>query len=641
MKLKTLSSKLTFFRKDITRFAPLWALYLIGMMLVFFEAGASQYYDIFAYAVIPDLVGYFGVINLAYAGLCAMLLFGDLFQTRMCYSLHALPQRRERLFFSHLGAGLCFSMIPNLVACAYLMVRLQDYWFLALLWLLASEIQFLFFFGLAALSVMLTGNRLGMLAVYAVLNFFSLLAYWTVNTIYLPQMKGVILSEEIFTLLCPVVHLFNFKFFTFKSVPIDRKAADFFEYTGLGTGWDYLAAMAVIGVVILALAVVLYRRRNLESAGDFVAFRKLSPVVCVLLTLCVALVFAMFGDLTGSGYTTWLFVGLVIGYFGSLMLLERRLKVFRVKTFAGLAVLAAVMVGSFFMVENDVFNAVRWLPETDQVSSVTVANYNYNASTGYYEDYYNSNRIAVTLTEQSDITQIINAHEDILNRLDSDPNTAHRVVLTYKLKDGRTVKRSYSAPADGVNYSIISAYFYTPENIFGYTDWDTYVNSIQYIAVEGFHIPQALQQTVLEALKADCEKGYVSTLYAYKDCEYHVNIQVRYPDGTYVYRNLGVLSGAQETVALIKSPQVLLGYTDWADFLQNLTEVYVDGYQLRLDQQEGLMTALRSDCESGNIVDFYYEGAYEITYTYGGVKHWLCVPKTAANTLNWIQTNLQ
>ena len=56
-----------------------------------------------------------GLVNLLFAPLVAMLLFGDLYNSRMCNALHAMPVRRETLFLTNVVSGLLFSMIPTAV----------------------------------------------------------------------------------------------------------------------------------------------------------------------------------------------------------------------------------------------------------------------------------------------------------------------------------------------------------------------------------------------------------------------------------------------------------------------------------------------------------------------------------------------
>lgn len=615
MKLRTSSCKLTLFKKDVTRFAPVWIIYTVGMVMVLLSS-FNGYEPDYAAKHFSAIFSVFGIVNLLYAAVVAGLLFGDLFVSRMCYSLHALPQRRESWFVCHAVAGLCFSLIPNLITALLMMTQLEEFWFVALYWLLLMTLQYLFFFGVAVFSIMLTGNRVGALAIYAVLNFFSMLAYGFCVIIYEPQMPGVVINPYLFAKLCPVVNQFAFdQFLVFANEDIFVEEWSYYDtvytYSGLGEGWGYAALIAVIGLGLLGAAVLLYRRRDLECAGDFVAFRKLAPVVCVILTLCVGLVCAFMGELL-STYIVWLPVGIVIGYFGSLMLLERRLKVFRKKTFIGLGAIVAVLAVSLLVINTDALGIVTWLPETSQVKSVTIANYN---SDNYHYDYYYGNRMSVTLTQEEEIAEIIEAHEDILSTLDHSAANTHYVVLEYTLKSGRTVKRAYSAPITGKNYQIIAKYFYTPEQILGYTDWETYKNNVYSIWTDSGTVPTAFYEELLEALKADCMEGYV-VIDNYSDIAYWVDIEVENPNGSWTYRNLAVKNGAKNTCALLESPEIVLGYTDWEAFLSSVSNVYVDGNEYSSQLISGLLEAMRQDCEDGNIngSSKYVGALYYITF---------------------------
>lgn len=645
MKLRTSYCKLTTFKKDLTRFAPVWALYLISMMMVLTEVTSHQTFDRVGADAIPSMIMAFGIVNLCYAGVCALVLFGDLYNTRMCYSLHTQPARRESLFASHLAAALCFSLVPNLLAALYLMMRLQAYWFLALYWLLASTLQFVFYFGLASVSAMCAGNRVGMLAVYAVLNFFSMIAYWVVETIYLPHLTGVVLNFEAFCTWCPTVKLYHHDYFQFERLEIWDESMGyydhFFEYVGLSDGWGYLAILAGIGVAALALAVVLYRARHLESAGDFVAFRKLSPVVCVVLTVCVAVGFAFFGEIVGSSYMLWLVVGLVVGFFGSRMLLERRVKVFYGKAFLGLGVLAAVLVLSFLAISFDVFNIVGFLPDADRVESVTLSNY--KSSNYYYEDYYYGNRISVTLEEPEQIEEIITAHEDILNRLDTDPTSVHRLTFTYKLKSGRTVIRSYAAPAYGTNYEIARKYFYTPQQVLGFTDWDEYVKNMEHLSVDSYDIPPQYREEFLKAMYADCEKGAITTANGGKEALYWVYLWTENADGQRIARELRITNEAHHTLAMLKRPEIVLGFENVAD-VKYINYVVMDGVTVDTTQRQALLEALLADAEAGNIPfgtgkETYVGHMVEYSFGAGSDSFYriLEIGRDAENTLKWLE----
>ena len=606
MKLKTSCCKGVTLKKDILRFAPVWTLYLIGMMLILVEMGSYQDYDRYARNNMQGFVVAFGVVNIIYAAICANLLFGDLYNTKLCYSLHAMPYRRESWLATHWVSGLLFSIVPNAVAALLMMFHLEDYWFLALYWYLAATLQFIFFYGIATVSALLTGNRFAMLVVYAVFNFVSMLAYATIEVIYLPMLSGVVAHLGAFSRFSPVVYLFNFEYFQFAKkevlVPDSYKPGydyteTFYQYEGIADGWGYLAILAVVGIAAAAVAVWLYRKRHLESAGDFVAFPKIKAVACVILTVVIALCFALLGEAFGSGYIIWLAVGLIVGYFVSLMLLERRIKVFCKSTLLGFVAMALVVTLSLLSIYCDWFGIESWTPEADKVQSVTITNRSPNANNNYGLEVYGDAMIAV-LEDPADIERVITAHQDILGRLGSSNIATHRVTLTYKMKSGRTVVRSYHAPATGEGYQIIRGYLYNTPNVLGFTDAAQAAANMDYMYCNKGEVPPELYETVLRALQQDCANGYVLTN---SSSEYYVEYAYVGKDGGYVYRNLAVLGAAGNYISLMKGPELAMGYADWDSFLTRIQSMYVGDYWVDEDQWEELLTAVRKDIEAGNI----------------------------------------
>ena len=94
MKSRTLSCELTVLRKDITRFAPVWILYSILLLLILMVTYGSN----FGWLITSALGGTsyaLAIINFCYGLINAQLLFGDLFRGPMANALHALPLRRE------------------------------------------------------------------------------------------------------------------------------------------------------------------------------------------------------------------------------------------------------------------------------------------------------------------------------------------------------------------------------------------------------------------------------------------------------------------------------------------------------------------------------------------------------------------
>lgn len=642
MKLRTSCFKGVALKKDILRFAPIWALYLIAMMLLMLEMGYYQDYDRYARNFMPGFITAFGVVNLCYAGLCANLLFGDLYNTKLCYSLHAMPYRRESWLITHLVSGLLFSLVPNCVACLYMMFRLEGYWFLALYWLLASTLQFIFFYGVATVSAMLTGNRFAMLAVYAGFNFVAMLLYATVEVIYLPMMEGVLANVEGFTRFSPVVQLFQYKYFTFTRTEINNigtyhESNIFYRFDGFADGWGYLAILAVVGLAAMVLSFWLYRKRHLESAGDFIAFPKLKGIACVIMTLCVTLCFALVGELF-DGFILWLIVGLFVGFFGSLMLLERRLKVFRKKTFLGFGAMALAVTLSLLAMYCDWFGIESWTPKASHVVSVTVSDSRI--------DHPSYGGLRATVEDEYDIQQVIAAHEDALNYLDDDHNGSRNfyVYLTYKMKSGRTVSRYYRIPSTSEGYEIVRHYLYNTESVLGFKDPAVAAANVTYMYCgKGYQIPASMYEKVFRALQTDHANGLVDTGY---DAEYFIEYNLTDNEGNVIHRGVAFQKEGSQTYKLLSGPEIVMDYSDWSAFVSSIEKLTFyggeHGGEISKADWEGLLNAIRKDIEAGTILDDVYTSidfivCYEMRHPNGGYDYReIQFTRAAENTMTWL-----
>jgi hypothetical protein len=517
---------------------------------------------------------------------------------------------------------------------------------LALYWLLAVTLQFLFFFGIAAVSALLTGNRFAMLAVYAIFNFVAMLLYGVLVVVYVPMLYGVVAQLDDFSLFSPVVRLFSYNYFEFEKYStitdnIYGHTQTHYRFAGLADSWGYLAVLGVIGLGSMAAALLLYRKRHLESAGDFVAFRKMKVPVCLVLTLCVTQLFALMGEVTGN-MVIWVAVGAIIGFFGSMMLLERRIKVFRKKTFLGFGALVLALIVSFSAVQFDWFGIADWTPRAEQVKSVTIANYRMSANSYSYEDYYSGNHVRLTLTEQEQIAQIIEAHEDILDRRNESDQPTHAVFIYYTLTDGRTVARYYRAPVSGKNYTIFRSYFYTTKQILGYQDWDAFLEGIQYMRSDLGDIPKELYKKVMEALRVDCTNGHIKLGFSknpYGFLEYHAVEQ----NGRVVHRTLYMTEETAQITRILQSPEVVLGYSDWQTYLNSIVSIELNGKALKQAQYEGLLTALRQDCENGRVKsNDTGNTSVDIQFTYGDDEYYhrsIAISTQMKATQQWLEDN--
>ena len=508
-------------RKDITRFLPLWLIYLIGSLLIGIE-NISDYSAGVGYQAmeLAESIAVYGIINAIYAFICGQVLFGDLFNSKLCNALHAMPVRRESWFLTHTIAGLAFSVVPNFILSLCFMPFMDGMWYVSLIWLLGVTLQYIFFFGLAALCAVCSGNRLGMTAIYGIVNFFSFILIWFVTNFYEPYLYGFHLRYDALKLFCPVYAIADrmreLVVFQIHRQPISNTDASNFyydtittyTYKGLSSDWWYLAVLALVGAAFLGLGVVLYRKRKLETAGDFLAFQPMKPVFTLIFTLSCGAVSQIFEE-----SDLFLIAGLIIGYFGCQMLMQRTVKVFRKKEFLRCGAIVVLLVGSVLLTIWDPLGITRWVPEPEKVESVILSG-SYHFDLEYYEE--NGDQNVLLVENPKLIEELTEIHKLVLSEPEADKYENSRAIhLTYRMKDGRTIERRYYYSNTGAANEKMQQFRGMPEYILGYKDWDEYVNSIETVYVSyDYNLPITGEEIrgLLEAVKADCASGRMTQM---------------------------------------------------------------------------------------------------------------------------------
>ena len=553
MKLRTSSFNTTVFKKDITRFAPLWGVYLIFMLLVMIGISGDR----FAYYRLQNVrecITAFAWVNLIYAAAAAQMLFGDLYNSRMCNALHALPLKRECWFGTHVVSGMVFSLIPNLliVLLSFPVMRLEAAWSAAFWWLLATQLQYLFFFGVAVLCIMLSGNRLGQIAYYGMINFAGLLTYWMVSAVYQPFLHGVQFPEEPFIQLCPLAQLVSntpdVLIIDYEDVIDALGQLEAIRVYGVtpGNGWGYMAICAGVGILALIGALVLYRKRKLECAGDFVAFSSMEPVVTVIVTIFAGGTFHLFADAFGMNLrSVMLGAGMVVGFFGCRMMLERTTRVFCKKAILFCGSIVAVFGLTVLMTFLDPAGITRYVPAAEEIESVTFGQ-------GYSLNSYSN--FPYTATDPEEIAALQEVHKlgiakqsDIYSGYNEEAYSSFDLRLEYKLKNGRTVNRFYSIQPKAEAGEILKDFFTRTDCVVGMPEEELkslapYIRSVysqgregKETDVEGLDI-----EGMLAAIAADCKAGNMAQISGY---HYPVNYDLlgyEDIDGVVAYLELGI-----------------------------------------------------------------------------------------------------
>ena len=511
MKSRTSFFNFSIFKKDLTRFAPVWALYSIVLVMMYlmnpYGAEESEYMAQAVARSIPNMaLGAF-----VYALVCAMVLFGDLFVPRMCNALHAMPLRREGWFLTHTAAGLLFGLIPHALAALVLTIHLGEYAYLAGYWLGGVMLEYLFFFGLAELAALCAGNRLGMIAVYGIVNFGAIFVWALLNALYVPLLPGVKLMESAVENLFPLYLLME------QSPILVEVSYGAGERTGVEItmgSWSIFWILAGVGVLLGALAVLLYRKRHLERAADFLSVKPLAPVFLLIATLGSGLLWYLLVQLFGVGIPGRMFfyVGMALGFFVGLMLLERSTRVFRMKTVAAFAVLLLIVSGSLAVTKLDPMNITGRVPMDDQIESVQID-----------ERIYENTR---HITDSAEIAEITRLHEQLCQEAlpGSDPFgygtgadytvPLQRVELHYQLTSGRELCRVYRVPVDTALAEQVQKIVFSWQNRLGTDNLEEFVSWIDLAEIQlwdevsgyyGERIPRDQLLPVMEAYVEDVE----------------------------------------------------------------------------------------------------------------------------------------
>lgn len=560
MKLKTSFFNESVLHKNITRFAPLWAVYLVfGVLITFFadtydySYSSSQFANFIGMAIMA-----MAVINFGYAALCALLLFGDLHRTRMCYSLHAMPMRREGWFLTNVVSGLLFSLGPNLIVTLIMLFKCGPYFFAPLAWLLGTTLSFVCFFGIATFCMHITGKGPAAIVLYALINFFSRLLYGLVELYFGQFWPGVVISDAPFEAFVPVTQLMqmclegNYDNLTQTLAP---------EWIGFDAGFLW----AGIGILLLVLALLVYRKRDLESAGDFISLRPAAPVVLVIYTVSVGgVLWAMFN----YNYFV-LLLGLALGFFTGRMLLQRTVKVFTKKNFLGYGIVTGCVLLSIGTAILDPIGITRWIPDAERVQSVDI-------SYSSYSYLSRGESSSMDTPEQIELVRSIHRHalEDYVRKDDTifefdDSNTAVPIYIRYNLKNGTSADRYYSLPIGSEGGKLVRQLYSTPEHLFqGYADdVQALIDHTGQIQLrlslsdwEPEFLPTDQQEALIRALEQDRLTGeLVQTWNFHREDEQVAELEFFLNIGRNTeYLNITVYDSCTNTVAWLKAN----GYLD-------------------------------------------------------------------------------
>ena len=467
MKCRTSSSDLAILKKDLTRFAPAW-LSLCAILGLYYSSIRMDNY----------LTDEFISLATVYAALLGILVFGYLCDPVECNMVHSLPIRRSRLFWLHCLSASIMYLVPYAVftfATRDMYSQTMGYCFLY------YALDFFLQFPIILLCMMVTGRKLGAALLYFFIQTFSAICMIVIEILYLPNLPGLNWNS-IWLPDSPATIVYYYAELSRQNGLMDRD-------------WLFLGQVLGASALMFAAALLMYRRRKVEHAGDLLAVTWLDPVFAVCSAfagICVVYV---------STYEVELpicLVGAGFGYLFYWMLSKKTARVFTLKILLGLACVLAGIWGSVELVRMDPLGLIHYVPDQVQVEEVTI-----------YDSYRGGE--SYTATAPMDIYSICQIHEELIDHHISIGEAEYaadrdaEIVLVYTLADGRYIEREYNC-ADPELIERLEWYLSQPSAQFGAESPELRITQVKY-NWEVLYFDRQRSEELIELLMRESRAG--------------------------------------------------------------------------------------------------------------------------------------
>ena len=599
---------MTLFRKNLTRFWPLWggasflgSLFPLALLLQLMRGRVDlieplsvteMYYSVLCYGV--------PILSLLYAILCAMLVWSYLYNSRSVGLMHTLPITRRGVFVTNFLSGMAMMLIPYAIVGTLCVLISLAYGVLEPVGLLVTVLGVLgesfFYFASATLVAFMVGNVFALPAVYFLLHFLAPLLDWLLclfagnfifgldsyysgvveflsPTVYLVERVNVNCTYEEVQVVTELTHTDGY---------ITRLTAVTLENAWL------IGVYALVGVVFLALAYVLYARRRSESAGDVVAVGWMKPVFRFGLAALAALLggqalYALFWDSFQSGsyydalpMAVCMLVAGTIGYYAASMLLAKSLRVFR-GSWKGLILVAAGCIALCCVLRFDLLGISRRVPEASQVQKVEfyAADNTYKLYPGEDDALLEQVRtVHKTIVADQDYVRDYEDSDRRYLAVSDDTMTDTYTRFIYTLNNGLQVERRYSIPLtkyrikqegtyDNLLDTLVNSETMKARRLHAGDDRYTIISGDLYLESSGdyFDLSSREAAAVLDAVAKDAAGGTWGD-YDWFDQNgnnaYALNLELSftypgdYGGTSYDWINITVRPGMDNTVACLK-----------------------------------------------------------------------------------------
>lgn len=362
---------------------------------------------------------YFGIVLFAVA--CAVTGYAYLHQPKNVDFFHGFPLKRTQWFSISYISGLLIFLIPFLFSsvCTLVIAGMKGVVVSSnlsecILAVLGSILGFLVLYHTAILAMMLTGKLIaGTLASFVLIVYGSMIAHLSTGLVstFLDTCYYAHKASVARTLLSYVSPLTMYDMLARKTASNTLSLPD-------------VLLTVLILIVLWILARILYQKRDLESAGNALAYPKTASLIKVLIAIPTALFIGMFANsFYYNTHTKWVIFCSILAVFLLCGIIEfiytQDLRQICNRKWSSLFSILGV-IGILVFMQFDLLGYDTWLPKKDRIESMALYIDTYMNYFSYPEEIYDYENSPYVLN--ADTAQITDfdciytlAEEGILN----------------------------------------------------------------------------------------------------------------------------------------------------------------------------------------------------------------------------------
>ena len=389
MKSKISCFNKTIFKKNLTLYWPLWTAFLLYMLAsipvslyqymqgFFVNPGTKQFSalrNVFHYSSEPIIIFLFCVA-------AVMAVFSYLYTAKNANGIHGLPVTRLELFVTNTVSAFLALALAELIAfiagvfvgisCGVTRIDILLYTFLMQLGMT--------FFGVAFSTciAMLTGHLMALPVYCIVANYLYVLIRYVAENLILGLTYGLsdLWRIDKSYVLSPLYYLTEAVFASLEYEMTEGRPVIGVTIEGGGV----VAGYAVVGIGLFVVAYRLYRKRQLETAGDIIAVSFMKPVFRFGVGICGGTTLGLFlADLfyfeterysDGRFFIKLFFVVAcnLIGFLAAEMLMQKNFRIFTKKIVLQAGVSVAAMILFMGSVHMDAFGLEGQIPKKEEI----------------------------------------------------------------------------------------------------------------------------------------------------------------------------------------------------------------------------------------------------------------------------------